>query len=97
MDFKQFIFKFQICVSCLANVIQVGTVQEIVGNGFEAEALLLWGKNISIFQGLPVFSVSFSTALGIQVCLFNLKPHYVSHPMRSLTKYKHVHVFLFIL
>ncbi|KAI3774516.1 hypothetical protein L1987_49074 [Smallanthus sonchifolius] len=48
----------------LESILQVGTIQEIVGNGSEAEALLLWGKNISSFQGLPIISVSFSTILG---------------------------------
>ncbi|XP_071705360.1 separase-like [Rutidosis leptorrhynchoides] len=48
----------------LESILQVGTIQEMVGNGHEAEALLLWGKNISCIQHLPIFLVSFSTTLG---------------------------------
>nr|GEU88271.1 separase isoform X1 [Tanacetum cinerariifolium] len=48
----------------LESILQVGTIQEIIGNGSEAEALLAWGKNISVFHGLPIFIVSFSSALG---------------------------------
>ncbi|GJX34689.1 separase isoform X1 [Tanacetum coccineum] len=48
----------------LESILQVGTIQEIIGNGSEAEALLAWGKNISVFHGLPIFIISFSSALG---------------------------------
>ncbi|PWA66399.1 separase [Artemisia annua] len=47
----------------LESILQVGTVQEIIGNGSEAELLLTWGKNISVFHGLPIFLVSFSSVL----------------------------------
>ncbi|KAL4573492.1 hypothetical protein LXL04_020300 [Taraxacum kok-saghyz] len=48
----------------LESTLQVGTIQEIVGNGSEAKTLLLWGKNISSIQDLPIFVVGFSCALG---------------------------------
>ncbi|XP_052179939.1 separase isoform X3 [Diospyros lotus] len=48
----------------LESTLQVGTIHEIIGNGYEAEALLLWGKSISNFQGLPIFKVAFSSVLG---------------------------------
>nr|XP_043623197.1 separase [Erigeron canadensis] len=48
----------------LESILQEGAIQETVGNGHKAEALLLWGRNISALQGLPIFLVSFSSALG---------------------------------
>ncbi|XAR49404.1 Separase [Bertholletia excelsa] len=46
------------------STLQVGIIYELIGNGFEAETLLQWGKNISCFQGLPLFQVAFSSVLG---------------------------------
>ncbi|KAK1435343.1 hypothetical protein QVD17_01104 [Tagetes erecta] len=48
----------------LESTLQVATIHEILGNGSQAESFLQLGKNISYFQGLPVFLVSFSIALG---------------------------------
>ncbi|XP_024980177.1 separase [Cynara cardunculus var. scolymus] len=48
----------------LESTLQIGTLQDIVGNGSEAETLLRWGKDISFFQALPIFLVAFSAALG---------------------------------
>ncbi|KAL6543575.1 hypothetical protein OROGR_010072 [Orobanche gracilis] len=49
-------------LSCyLESIIQVGCVQEILGNVSEAEMLLQWGRNVSQFQGLPLFEISFSS------------------------------------
>ncbi|GJS63270.1 separase [Tanacetum coccineum] len=48
----------------LESTLQVGTIQEIIGNGSDAEKNFRWGKNVSLFHGLPIFLVSFSSALG---------------------------------
>ncbi|KAH9685965.1 Separase [Citrus sinensis] len=48
----------------LESVLQVGIIHELVGNGVEAEAFLLWGKSISCTQSLPQFIVAFSSILG---------------------------------
>lgn len=60
------LFIFKILKSCLANVNQAGTVNEILGNGLVAENTLTLGKNISSFHGLTIFTISFSSALGMQ-------------------------------
>ncbi|GFY89325.1 separase [Actinidia rufa] len=49
----------------LESTLQVGIIHELIGNGSEAETLLLWGKDISTFQGLPIFKIAFSSVLGI--------------------------------
>ncbi|GFY89199.1 separase [Actinidia rufa] len=49
----------------LESTLQVGIIHELTGNGSEAETLLLWGKDISTFQGLPIFKLAFSSVLGI--------------------------------
>ncbi|KAL8258352.1 hypothetical protein R6Q59_030393 [Mikania micrantha] len=67
-DFDFILTPWNVLRCYLESILQVGTIQEIVGNGSEAETLLLWGKNISSFQGLPIFSVSFSTVLGKLFC-----------------------------
>ncbi|KAL8258316.1 hypothetical protein R6Q59_030357 [Mikania micrantha] len=67
-DFDFILTPWNVLRRYLESILQVGTIQEIVGNGSEAETLLLWGKNISSFQGLPIFSVSFSTVLGKLFC-----------------------------
>jgi len=46
---------------------QIGIIHEITGNGAEAETFLIWGKNISCSQGLPLFIVAFSSVLGMKV------------------------------
>ena len=46
---------------------QIGIIHEITGNGAEAETFLIWGKNISCSQGLPLFIVAFSSVLGMEV------------------------------
>ncbi|KAL3620880.1 hypothetical protein CASFOL_035792 [Castilleja foliolosa] len=52
-------------LSCyLESILQVGFVQEILGNVSEAEMLLRWGRNVSQFQGLALFEISFSSMLG---------------------------------
>ncbi|XP_070034034.1 separase isoform X2 [Nicotiana tomentosiformis] len=48
----------------LESILQVGTVHEMLGNGTEAKALLVWGKNISCNQSLPLFIISFCCMLG---------------------------------
>ncbi|KAF3628570.1 putative DNA polymerase delta subunit 4-like [Capsicum annuum] len=48
----------------LESILQVGTVHEMLGNGTEAKTLLLWGKDISCFQSLPLFIISFCCMLG---------------------------------
>lgn len=49
---------------------QVGIIHELVGNGVEAEAFLLWGKSISCTQCLPQFIVAFSSILGMKINLY---------------------------
>ncbi|KAH6777375.1 hypothetical protein C2S51_008687 [Perilla frutescens var. frutescens] len=52
-------------LSCyLESILQVGFIQEILGNVSEAEMLLHWGRNVAHFQGLPLFEISFSCLLG---------------------------------
>ncbi|GER26714.1 separase [Striga asiatica] len=52
-------------LSCyLESLLQVGCVHEILGNVTEADMLLRWGRNVSQFQGLPLFEISFSSMLG---------------------------------
>ncbi|XP_071716106.1 separase [Rutidosis leptorrhynchoides] len=64
-EFEDFILTPWNILRCyLESILQVGSIQEMVGNGHEAEALLLWGKNISCVQHLPIFLVSFSASLG---------------------------------
>ncbi|KAG2240437.1 hypothetical protein Bca52824_090755 [Brassica carinata] len=48
----------------LESTLQVGIVNELIGNGLEAESLLSWGKAISFSQSLFPFVVAFSSALG---------------------------------
>ncbi|CAN7071285.1 unnamed protein product [Brassica oleracea var. botrytis] len=48
----------------LESTLQVGIVNELIGNGLEAESLLSWGKAISCSQSLFPFVVAFSSALG---------------------------------
>ncbi|CAN4110641.1 unnamed protein product [Withania somnifera] len=48
----------------LESLLQVGTVHEMLGNGTEAKTLLVWGKDISCFQSLPLFIISFCCMLG---------------------------------
>ncbi|XVF45726.1 hypothetical protein PTKIN_Ptkin02bG0229600 [Pterospermum kingtungense] len=48
----------------LESILQVGCVNEMTGNGIEAESFLLWGKSISCSQGLPLFEAAFSSVLG---------------------------------
>ncbi|XP_050938056.1 separase isoform X2 [Cucumis melo] len=55
---------FNILQCYLESTLQVGLVHEIIGNGSEAETLLMWGKSISCLQSLPLFEVAFSSALG---------------------------------
>ncbi|KAK4438264.1 Separase [Sesamum alatum] len=52
----------------LESTLQVGIVQEILGNVSEAEMLLRWGRNVSQFQGLPLLEISFSSVLGKLYC-----------------------------
>lgn len=42
-------------------------MHELIGNGAEAEVLLRTGKEISYFQGLPVFGIAFTSVLGIYI------------------------------
>ncbi|KAG8072566.1 hypothetical protein GUJ93_ZPchr0006g41913 [Zizania palustris] len=48
----------------LESILQVALLHELIGNGAEAEVLLRTGKDISYFQGLPVFGITFALALG---------------------------------
>ncbi|CAH2078208.1 unnamed protein product [Thlaspi arvense] len=48
----------------LESTLQVGIVNELIGNGLEAEAYLSLGKAISCSQSLFPFVVAFSSALG---------------------------------
>ncbi|KAM0870738.1 hypothetical protein ACQ4PT_039815 [Festuca glaucescens] len=48
----------------LESILQVAVMNELVGNGAEAEVLLRTGKAISCFQGLPIFAVVFTSVLG---------------------------------
>lgn len=61
------VLSYPVFATCLSIVTQVATIHEILGNGSQAESFLQLGKNISSFQGLPVFLVSFSIALGMQL------------------------------
>jgi separase len=42
-------------------------MHELVGDGAEAEVLLRTGKEISCFQGLPIFAVVFTSVLGTYI------------------------------
>ncbi|XP_042511471.1 separase isoform X2 [Macadamia integrifolia] len=48
----------------LESTLQVGIIYEAIGNGTEAEAVLLGGKHISSIQGLDLFMVAFASILG---------------------------------
>uniref|UniRef100_A0A1J3F8L7 separase n=1 Tax=Noccaea caerulescens TaxID=107243 RepID=A0A1J3F8L7_NOCCA len=48
----------------LESTLQVGIVNEVIGNGLEAETLLSWGQAFSCSQSLFPFVVAFSSALG---------------------------------
>ncbi|CAI0439202.1 unnamed protein product [Linum tenue] len=48
----------------LDSTLQVAFLDEMIGNGVEAEAFLLWGKEISCCLNLPLYNVAFSTVLG---------------------------------
>ncbi|ESQ38299.1 hypothetical protein EUTSA_v10029518mg, partial [Eutrema salsugineum] len=48
----------------LESILQVGVINEIIGEGVEAECFLSWGKAISCTQSLQPFVVAFSLALG---------------------------------
>jgi separase len=46
---------------------QVALMHELIGDGAEAEVLLRTGREISCFQGLPVFAVVFTSELGTSI------------------------------
>nr|KJB11857.1 hypothetical protein B456_002G207900 [Gossypium raimondii] len=48
----------------IESILQVGCINEMIGNGVEAESFLLWGKSISCSQNLPLFEATFSSILG---------------------------------
>ncbi|KAL9264934.1 Separase-like protein [Drosera capensis] len=48
----------------LESTLQVGAIHEMIGNGAEAEALFHIGKTIACKQGLPLFTLAFSSNLG---------------------------------
>ncbi|XP_043718262.1 separase-like isoform X1 [Telopea speciosissima] len=48
----------------LESTLQVGIIHEAIGNGTEAEAVLLGGKQISSTEGLELFMVAFASILG---------------------------------
>ncbi|KAL9818505.1 Separase [Arabidopsis thaliana] len=48
----------------LESTLQVGILNELIGNGLEAETILSWGKAFSCSQSLFPFVVAFSSALG---------------------------------
>ncbi|XP_017971181.1 PREDICTED: separase isoform X2 [Theobroma cacao] len=48
----------------LESILQVGYINEMTGNGVEAETFLVWGKSISCSQSLPLFEATFSSVLG---------------------------------
>ncbi|XP_037451889.1 separase-like isoform X2 [Triticum dicoccoides] len=52
----------------LESILQVALMHELIGDGAEAEVLLRTGKEISCFQGLPIFAVVFTSALGQLYC-----------------------------
>lgn len=49
------------------DILKVGMIQEILGNGIEAESLLSWGKTIALHQCLPFYVICFSNLLGIVI------------------------------
>ena len=49
--------------------LQVGILNELIGNGLEAETILSWGKAFSCSQSLFPFVVAFSSALGMNLLL----------------------------
>ncbi|KAF8411822.1 hypothetical protein HHK36_004381 [Tetracentron sinense] len=64
-DLESCIFSPWNVLQCyLESTLQVGIIHEAIGHGAEAEAHLLWGKNISCTQGLPLYKVAFASALG---------------------------------
>ncbi|XP_077213689.1 separase isoform X2 [Tasmannia lanceolata] len=52
----------------LESTLQVGIINESIGNGAEAEAFLLVGNKISCLQDLPLFRVAFASSLGRIYC-----------------------------
>ncbi|XVF12418.1 hypothetical protein REPUB_Repub08aG0116600 [Reevesia pubescens] len=48
----------------LKSQIMVGCINEMSGNGTEAESFLSWGKSISCSLSLPLFAVAFASVLG---------------------------------
>ncbi|KAJ6853593.1 small RNA 2'-O-methyltransferase-like [Iris pallida] len=48
----------------LESILQVGIINESIGNRYEAEFLFLSGKKISCLQGFPIFQIVFMTLLG---------------------------------
>ncbi|XP_020266857.1 separase [Asparagus officinalis] len=48
----------------LESILQVGVINESIGNGAEAEVLYLTGKRLSTSQNLPIFQIAFTSSLG---------------------------------
>ncbi|XP_027157654.1 separase [Coffea eugenioides] len=64
-DFESFVLTSWNILQCyLESTLQVANIHEILGEALEAEALLLWGKEIAIRQCLPLFVISFTSMLG---------------------------------
>ncbi|XP_044951659.1 separase [Hordeum vulgare subsp. vulgare] len=63
-----FLTPWNVLKCCLESILQVALMDELIGDGAEAEVLLRTGKEISCFQGLPIFAVVFTAALGQLYC-----------------------------
>ncbi|XP_024005725.1 separase isoform X2 [Eutrema salsugineum] len=61
---RSYLSRWNVLQCYLESTLQVGIVNELIGNGGEAETLLSWGKAISCSQSLFPFVVAFSSALG---------------------------------
>lgn len=73
--------------------VQVGYVQETLGNVSEAEMLLQWGRNVAQFQNLPLFEISFSCLLGMSFdVLYSRSFHFskMSHDCVGILLYAYI-------
>ncbi|KAL0738807.1 hypothetical protein Bca4012_015017 [Brassica carinata] len=61
---RSYLSRWNVLQCYLESTLQVGLVNELIGNGLEAESLLSWGKAISCSQSLFPFVIAFSSALG---------------------------------
>ncbi|KAM7250817.1 hypothetical protein ACFE04_022700 [Oxalis oulophora] len=61
---RNYLSPWSVLQSYLESILQLAIILELIGNGVEAEAFLLWGKSVSCLQSLSLFTVAFSSVLG---------------------------------